>query len=140
MDIAIQEALKSLKYDEVPVGAIVVDKDNNIIGRGHNSVIKDSDATCHAEINAIREATQNQNTWRLDGFRIFTTIEPCIMCMGCILNSRLSEVIFGAEGDRQGSITKILSSHELFSIKVTRGILGTTCSKLMKDFFKKKRG
>ena len=139
---ALAEAEKSAALDEVPVGAIIV-KDNKIIARGHNLREKSHDPTAHAEIVAIRKACKKLKSWRLEGCTIYVTVEPCAMCAGTLLWTRIDRIVFGCNDPKGGAIG---SSFELFRVKninhhpeITRGVLDIACARLMQDFFKKKR-
>ena len=139
---AIKEAEKSAVLDEVPVGAVIV-KDNKIIARGHNFREKTHDPTAHAEIVAIRKACKKLKSWRLEGCTIYVTIEPCAMCAGTLLWTRIDRIVFGANDSKGGAIG---SSFELFRVKninhhpeITRGVLDGACASLISNFFKKKR-
>lgn len=140
MKIAYQEALKCLDKDEVPVGAIVV-KDGQIIGRGHNLRETSKLATAHAEIIAIEEACKKINSWYLDECTLYVTLEPCVMCSGAIINSRIKRVVFGAHEARWLAMTTIYQSK--FPVnhqpEIVSGILAKECSLIIKDYFKKKR-
>ena len=139
---ALKEAEKSAALDEVPVGAVIV-KDNKIIARGHNLREKTHDPTSHAEIVAVRKACKKLNSWRLEGCSIYVTIEPCAMCAGTLLWSRIERIVFGANDPKGGALG---SSFELFRVKninhhpeITKGVLGDRCGSLISNFFKKKR-
>ena len=139
---AIKEAEKSAALDEVPVGAVIVN-DNKIIARGHNLREKTNDPTAHAEIVAIRKACKKLKSWRLEGCTIYVTIEPCAMCAGTLLWTRIDRIVFGANDVKGGAIG---SSFELFRVKninhhpeITRGVLDGACAALISNFFKKKR-
>ena len=139
---AIKEAKKSASLDEVPVGAVIV-LNNKIIARGHNLREKTNDPTSHAEIVAIRKACKKLGSWRLEGCTMYVTIEPCAMCAGTLLWTRIERIVYGACEKKGGAIK---SSFELFKVKninhhpeLTGGILEKECGSLMSDFFKKKR-
>ena len=142
MSLAIKEAEKSASLDEVPVGAIIV-KDNKVIARGHNLREKTNDPTSHAEINAIRKACKKLGSWRLEDCTIYVTIEPCSMCAGTLLWTRIKRIVYGACDLKGGALG---SSFSLFEIKninhhpeILGGILQEECGKLMSNFFKEKR-
>ncbi len=142
MRIALKEAQKAVILDEVPVGAIIV-KDDKIIARGHNLREKSNDPTSHAEINAIRKASKKLNSWRLEGATIYVTVEPCSMCAGAILQSRIARIVYGANDPKGGAIE---SSLELFNAKninhhpqITKGVLKDECSSIITSYFKSKR-
>ena len=142
MLLAIKEAEKSAALDEVPVGAIIV-KDNKVISRGHNLREKSNDPTSHAEINAIRKACKKLGSWRLEDCTIYVTIEPCSMCTGTLLWTRIKRIVYGAPDLKGGALA---SSFNLFEVKninhhpeITGGILKEECGKMMSKFFKEKR-
>ena len=139
---AFAEAEKSAALDEVPVGAVIV-KNNKIIAKGHNLREKTHDPTSHAEIVAIRKACKKLNSWRLEGCTMYVTVEPCAMCAGTLLWTRIERIVFGCSDPKGGALG---SSFELFKVKninhhpeITKGILDVECAKLMQDFFRKKR-
>ena len=139
---AFAEAEKSAALDEVPVGAVIV-KNNKIIAKGHNLREKTHDPTSHAEIVAIRKACKKLNSWRLEGCTMYVTVEPCAMCAGTLLWTRIARIVYGAKDPKGGVIE---SSFELFRVKninhhpeLKGGVLEKECGLLMSDFFKKKR-
>jgi tRNA(adenine34) deaminase len=142
MYAALQEAEHAFEDDEVPVGAVVVHK-NKIIGRGYNQVEKLKDATAHAEMIAITAASNHIKSWRLNECAIYVTLEPCIMCTGALLSSRINELYFatsdikfGACGSIHNLAEKSKTNH---TIKVFSGILSKESEDLLKSFFIKKR-
>jgi len=142
MLLALKEAEKSAALDEVPVGAIIV-KDNKVIARGHNLREKSNDPTSHAEINAIRKACKKLGSWRLEDCTIYVTIEPCSMCAGTLLWTRIKKIVYGAPDLKGGALG---SSFNLFDVKninhhpeVVGGILNKECGELVSHFFKEKR-
>ena len=139
---AIKEAEKSLLKDEVPVGAIVV-LDGEIIGRGHNQPILKKDPTSHAEIEAIRNASEEIKNYRLKGADLYVTLEPCTMCYGAIVHSRISNIFFGARDYKTGvcGSCEDHSQKKYFNHKpiIIGQIMENECSKILKDFFKSKR-
>lgn len=142
MGHAFAQAEKALEKNEVPVGAVIV-KDQRIIGRGHNQIEGLQDATAHAEIIAISSAANTLGTWRLNDCDLYVTLEPCMMCCGAILLSRVRRVIFGATDPRFGGC---VSPYQLLDdnkynqpIEVVGGVLAEPCSKIIKDFFVKIR-
>ena len=139
---ALKEAEKSANFDEVPVGAVIV-KDGKIIARGHNLRERSNDPTAHAEIMAIRKACKKLKSWRLESCTIYVTIEPCSMCAGTILWTRMQRVVYGANDPKGGALG---SSYNLFEVKninhkveITRGVLENRCAGLMTSFFRNKR-
>ena len=139
---AIKEAKKARDLNEVPVGAVIV-KDNKIIARGHNLRETKNDPTMHAEIVAIRKACKKEKSWRLVGCTMYVTIEPCSMCAGTILWSRLDKIVYGAKDPKGGAIESSLRLFESPNInhhpEIVSGILKEECSNIIKTFFKNKR-
>lgn len=140
MEIAYQEALKCLEKDEVPVGAIIV-RNNEIIARSHNLRETSKLATAHAEILAINEACKALDSWYLDECTLYVTLEPCVMCSGAIINSRIKRVVFGAFESRWLALTSIYQSDLPVNHQpeIVTGVLEEKCSKVIKDYFKNKR-
>lgn len=141
MEEAFREALRSYQKGEVPVGAVVV-KDDMIIARGHNIMESQQNSTCHAEMIAIQQAQKHLNNWRLNGAKMYVTLEPCLMCMGAILNSRLSELhIATRDSDRGAAVSKIpLILEEKVSNKLMVYLYDdATCTYLLKRFFRELR-
>ncbi len=142
MKVALKEAYKSFELDEVPVGVVIV-KDDKIIARGHNLRETKQDPTGHAEIIAIKKTSKKLKSWRLIDCTLYVTLEPCSMCAGAIMWSRIKRVVYGAKDIKGGAIG---SSFNLFEQKginhkpeVTSGVLENEASTLLKDFFKLKR-
>ncbi len=142
MYAALQEAEKAFEENEIPVGAVVV-KDERIIGRGYNQVEKLKDATAHAEMIAITSAANHIKDWRLNKCSIFVTLEPCIMCTGALIASRISELYFATYDPKFGACGSIYnlaqegkSNHK---IKVYSGLMDNESKQLIKKFFSKKR-
>jgi len=142
MQKALEEAEKSLSKNEVPVGALIV-FDGEIIGRGHNQPILRKDPTSHAEIEAIRNASEAIKNYRLKGADLYVTLEPCAMCFGAIVHSRISNIFFGADDHKSGvcGSCEDLSEKKYFNHKphITGHIMANECSKILKDFFKARR-
>ncbi|MBE0539460.1 MAG: nucleoside deaminase [Ignavibacterium sp.] len=142
MYAALQEAERAFDDDEVPVGAVVV-HNNKIIGRGHNQIEKLNDATAHAEMIAITSASNHLKSWRLNECSIYVTLEPCIMCTGALLSSRIESLYFGASDPKFGACGSIHNlaenSRTNHTIKVFSGILAKESEELLKSFFAKKR-
>ena len=127
---------------EVPVGCIITDTNGNIIGRGRNRTQKLHDASAHAEIEAIREACSAAGDWRLENCTIYITLEPCPMCTGAIINSRIPNVVFGAKDELTGSCGSVIDLFfERFGHKpaVFSGVCAEESAVLLKNFFKDKR-
>jgi len=139
---AISEAELSAEIGETPVGAVVVNSDGVIIGRGHNMREHSKDVTSHAEINAIRDASAHIGDWRLTGCTLYVTLEPCPMCAGAIISSRLSAVYYGAKETAGGSCSGGFNMFVEISSNntaITGGILENECGKLLTGFFERIR-
>jgi len=139
---ALEEARKAEEIGEVPVGAVVVYKDK-IIARAHNKVEKDKDATAHAERLAISIASAELDQWRLSNCELYVTLEPCPMCAGAILLSRISKVYFGAKDPRIGALGSTFDLSNLggmpHKFESIGGLLGQECSAILTNFFKEQR-
>ena len=142
MKEALKEAVKAYSIYEVPVGAIVVHKDK-IIGRGYNKRESLRDPTAHGEIIAIKEASQYLKAWRLMDCTLYVTLEPCAMCAGAIVNSRIDRVVIGARDPKRGCCGTVedLTNHPDFNHKsqVEFGVLEDECSNIISKFFKELR-
>ena len=141
MNEALKEAYKSFKKNETPIGAVVV-YNNKIIAKAHNLRESKKDATYHAEILAIKKACKRLKSWRLEECDIYVTLEPCIMCAGAIIQSRIRTCYYGAKNDRFGAHTGPVNLFEAkynHKVEVEGKILQEPCSKVLTDFFKKMR-
>lgn len=140
MRAAISEAQKAAKLDETPIGAVIV-QNGEIIARGHNLRETEKNALMHAEIIAINHACRNLGGWRLPKCDIYVTLEPCPMCMGAIIQSRIENVFFGAYDEKSGSCGSAcnLSQTLPHKVNVQGGILAEECSSILKKFFKNLR-
>ena len=137
---ALCEACKARDIDEVPVGAVVV-RGGEVIARAYNTRESDKNALCHAEIKAINEACRALGGWRLVGCTLYVTLEPCPMCAGAIINSRVERVVFGAYDSKAGAFGTMinLNDYPLFKPEITGGALKEECASLLTEFFKTKR-
>lgn len=139
MKEALKEARKALELEEVPVGAIIV-KDGEIIARAHNIKETKKDATCHAEILAIKKACKKLESWRLIDCEMYVTLEPCSMCAGAIINSRIKKLYIGTLDEKTGacgSVLDLLNDYKFnHKVEVKKYILKDECEALLKDFFK----
>ena len=136
---ALKQAEKALKLGEVPIGCVIVYQ-GKIIGRGYNRRITDKTALAHAEISAIRKANRVTGDWRLDDCEMYVTLEPCQMCAGAIVQSRIRKVFIGAMNPKAGCAGSILNllEEERFNHQCTviKGILADRCSEMLTDFFR----
>lgn len=142
MQIALKEAKKSLKYDDVPIGAVIV-KNGNIIAKAHNMKEKMSIATKHAEIIAIEKACKKFNSWYLNDCTLYVTVEPCLMCCGAIIQSRIKKVVYATKNEKFGyveSIENILNNKKNnHNVIIDKGIYEKEAKELIQQFFQKKR-
>lgn len=142
MKEALKEAKKAFQKKEVPVGAVIVHQ-NKVIGRGHNQVESLNDPTAHAEILAIGAASNYLNSWRLSGASIYVTIEPCIMCAGAIVLTRIHKLFFGAFDPKKGgcgSLYNLLQDKRLnHQVEIVTNVLEKDCTVLLDKFFKEIR-
>jgi tRNA(adenine34) deaminase len=143
MNQAIEIARQAIATGDVPVGAIVVNNDGEIIGQGSNKREANNDPTAHAEVVAIRDAASRIQNSRLDGCTLIVTLEPCAMCAGAIAQSRISNLIFGAWDEKAGAVGSvwdvIRDPRALYKINVTAGTCESECAKLLTDFFESQR-
>ncbi len=139
MKEALKEAKKAYEKLEVPVGAVIV-KEGKIIARAHNLKETKYDTTKHAEILAIQKASKKLNSWRLIDCEMYVTLEPCSMCAGAIINSRIKKVYIAALDEKTGAAGSVLNLFEDFTfnhkVEVEKGIMQEECEKLLRDFFK----
>lgn len=139
MNEALKEALKAYDKAEVPIGAVIV-KDNKVISRAHNTKETTFNPCAHAEILAIEKAAKKLKAWRLVGCKLYVTLEPCPMCAGAIINSRLDEVYIGTMDEKTGALGSVFNLVEDYKFnhkpKVYYGIKQSECQKILKDFFK----
>ena len=138
MKAAIAQARKAYKLGEVPIGCVIVYEDK-IIGRGYNRRNTDKTPLAHAEITAIKKAGKFMQDWRLEGCKLYVTLEPCQMCAGAIVQARIPEVIMAAENPKAGcagSVMDILNNPDFnHQVDVKKGVLQEECSKMLKEFF-----
>ena len=139
---ALAGARRAATHGDVPVGAVIV-KEGLVISRGRNRRELDHDPTAHAEVVAIRRAARKLGSWRLDGCRLFVTLEPCAMCAGAIVLSRLPTLIYGASDPKAGfvgSLGDLCREPRLnHRVEVISGVLGADCGKILVDFFRERR-
>jgi tRNA(adenine34) deaminase len=139
MRLALHEAHEAAKARDVPVGAIVVGADGELIGTGRNRREVDSDPTAHAEIVALRAASRSIGLWRLDGATLFVTLEPCAMCAGALVNARISRVVYGCDDPKAGAVRSLfqIGTDDRLNHRfaVTSGVLAGDCANALRDFF-----
>ena len=142
MQEALKEAKKAYNKLEVPVGAVIV-KDGKIIARGYNQKETKTDTTKHAEIIAIQKASQKLKSWRLLDCEMYVTLEPCSMCAGAIINSRIKKVYYGTSDNKTGAVGSVLNLFEDFTfnhkVEYEKNIMQTECENILKQFFKELR-
>ena len=142
MKEALKEAKKAELIDEVPIGCVIV-KDDKIIARGHNQRETNQSPIGHAEIIAINKASKKLKSWRLEGCDIYVTLEPCIMCSGAIIQSRINKVYYGASDPKGGALGSSINVLEASNInhhpEVVSGVLKEECSSIITNYFKAKR-
>ena len=142
MNLAIQEALISISKNEVPIGSVLT-KNQKVLGKGHNLSIAKNDPTAHAEIVTIRNACDKINNYRLTDTTLYTTLEPCLMCFGAIINSRIDRLVIGALDEEKGApisnrefLNKLDLNHK---VEIEVGLYGERCAEILKKLFQKKR-
>lgn len=142
MKEALKEAKKAYDKDEIPVGAVIV-KDNKIIARAHNLKEGKNNAICHAEILAIQKACKKLGSWRLLDCEMYVTLEPCSMCAGALINSRIKKIYIGTSDEKTGACGSKLNLLKDFkfnhNVEIEQYILKDECEKILKDFFKNLR-
>ena len=142
MRTALEAAREAARLGEIPVGACIV-RDGEILSVGYNTRESERDPLGHAEINAIRKASKKMNDWRLEGCTMYVTLEPCQMCSGAIVQSRMTRVVVGCMNPKAGCAGSILNLLQMDAFnhqaELTTGVLGEECSQMMKAFFKELR-
>ena len=142
MKAALKEAKKAYEKLEVPVGAVIV-KDEKIIARAHNLKETKYDTTKHAEILAIQKASKKLNSWRLIDCEMYVTLEPCSMCAGALINSRIKKVYIGASDQKTGAVGSVFNLLEDYTfnhkVEYEKGVLQDECESILKEFFKELR-
>jgi len=143
MQAALSLAKVAAHKGDVPVGAIVVNEAGEIFGTGQNLREQNNDPTAHAEIVALRNASEKLGSWRLDDLTIVVTLEPCAMCAGAILQSRIKRLVFAAWDEKAGAVGSVMDvirdPRALTKVEVITGIMEKECSEVLKDFFNTKR-
>ncbi len=143
MRLALEQAASAVDAGEVPIGAVLVDAEGNVLAAASNRTIAGSDPTAHAEILCLRAAAAAVNNYRLPGTTLYTTVEPCVMCAGALVNARISHLVYGTADERFGAVrTKFalcdspLLNHRM---QITDGVLAEDCRRLMQEFFRLRR-
>jgi tRNA(adenine34) deaminase len=143
MQQAIELARGASNFDDVPVGALIVNEQGEVLVTGQNLREKDNDPTAHAEMVAIKNAGNKISNWRLDDLTLVVTLEPCVMCAGAIAQSRMKRLVYGAFDEKAGAVGSIWDvirdPRALTKVEVVSGVLADECAVLLKDFFNKKR-
>lgn len=143
MRLALTEASHAAAIGEVPIGACLVDESGDMLTAAGNLTITNSDPTAHAEILVLRNAAEKMRNYRLTGCTLYTTIEPCVMCAGALVNARIKRLVFGAHDDRFGAVEtlfRVCDDERLnHRIEIVPGVQAEECRKLMQDFFRSRR-
>ena len=143
MQQALLLAKDAANHGDVPVGAIIVDEQGTVIGRGKNERVKNNDPLAHAEIVAIKDAASKLSNWRFDQLTLIVTLEPCAMCAGAIAQSRFKRLVFGSFDEKGGAVGSIWDlirdAKALTQIEVVSGVLADDCALILSDFFASKR-
>jgi len=141
---ALALAAAAAQAGEVPVGALIVAADGAVIGQGANRVIRDHDASAHAEIVALRDAGQRLANYRLPGASLYVTLEPCAMCVGAMLHARLARIVFGAPDPKTGACGSVLDLGACAQLnhhtQITGGVMAKECGDILRQFFRARRG
>lgn len=140
---ALTQARLAAEADEVPVGAVVIGADGQVLGQGFNQTISNHDPSAHAEIMALRDAGRKARNYRLPDATLFVTLEPCMMCMGAIIHARVGRVVYGATDPKTGACGSVLRAQDLSQInhhtRVEGGLLGEECGDMLRVFFRERR-
>ena len=143
MQQAIELAREASNFNDVPVGALIVNEQGEVLATGQNLREKDNDPTAHAEMVAIKNIGNKIGNWRLDDLTLVVTLEPCVMCAGAIAQSRMKRLVYGAFDEKAGAVGSIWDvirdPRALTKVEVVSGVLADECAVLLKDFFNKKR-
>ena len=139
MQLALGEAREASRLNEVPVGAVIVDADSQILSKAHNLRESTQNPVAHAEIVAMEAACKKTGSWRLNECTLYVTLEPCVMCMGAVINSRIKRVVFGAADPKAGAVVSNfgigLDDTLNHKPEITRSVLEEECSQILKEFF-----
>lgn len=140
---AIEAAIEAEKLDEVPIGACLMNEEGEVLAVAGNRTRTDCDPTAHAEILVLRDAAKKIGNYRLTETTLYTTIEPCAMCAGALIQARVKRLVFGARDERFGAVESVFQLCDTSSLnhqmEITKGVLADECRMLMQDFFRRKR-
>ncbi|TVR02609.1 MAG: nucleoside deaminase [Deltaproteobacteria bacterium] len=140
---ALAQASACLPAGDVPVGAVLV-RDGEVLSVGRNRRVEEGSPLLHAELDAIERGARALGSWRLDACTLYVTLEPCVMCAGAVLQSRVGRVVYGADDAKAGAVRSLYQVLEdprsPFSVKVSRGVLAEECAALLRSFFRERRG
>ncbi len=143
MELALQQAQLAAEQGEVPVGAVLVDEENQLLACGHNQPISANDPTAHAEVVALRGAAKKMNNYRLVNSTLYVTLEPCVMCVGAMVHARVKRLVYGAVEYKTGAIESacqlLQTTRFNHSIEVSSGVLQEQCAAILSDFFAQRR-
>jgi len=143
MEKALKLATSAFEIGDVPIGCVIADKENNIVGSGYNMRNYKKSSLCHAELTAIEEACKTVGDWRLEDCTLYVTVEPCPMCAGAIVQSRIKTVVFGTRNPKAGCAGSILNilQDDRFNhwVEIVEGVMREECSEIMSEFFKRFR-
>jgi tRNA(adenine34) deaminase len=143
MQLALEQAQLAAEQGEVPVGAVLVDENNQLLASGHNQPISSHDPTAHAEIVTLRRAAENLNNYRLINSTLYVTLEPCVMCVGAMIHARVKRLVYGAVEYKTGAIESacqlLQTTRFNHSIDVSSGVLQQECAAILSDFFAQRR-
>lgn len=143
MEMAIDQALAAGRMEEVPVGAVIVDADGQVIARDHNRTISRCDPSAHAEMNVLRAAARRLKNYRLLSTTLYVTVEPCAMCMGAIVHARVKTVVFGALDPKWGAAGSLYDigrdSRLNHQVEIIKGICADRCRNVIQEFFRSRR-
>jgi len=143
MKLALEQAQMAMDLNEVPVGAVLIDDNNQLISSAHNQPISQHDPTSHAEINALRKGALSVKNYRLINTTLYVTLEPCVMCVGAMDHSRIGRLVYAASEYKTGAVNSqfqlLDDNRHNHNIMVTSGVLETPCSQIISDFFKQRR-
>ncbi|MBM4374566.1 MAG: nucleoside deaminase [Deltaproteobacteria bacterium] len=143
MRLALEEAARAAAAGDVPIGAVILGPDGEVVARGHNRREARGDATAHAEIEALREASERTQRWRLERHTLVVTLEPCVMCAGALVNARIGRLVYGCHDEKAGAVSSLfVLGHDPrlnHRFPVTTGVLASECSDVLRAFFAERR-